>query len=234
MQFSLISSRPARGMLQLIDQLKVTTPTAAFNGASVVGPGRKLISALRLPADAARRMLDLLAQRKVDAWVFADDDWLLQNPDAPNVPRERRTVGFDPIVTTDFERVIDRIDKIVGVSTDHDLLARVETEAGALLGDSANAVRSQAYYLDVTNRAADKGAGVLALCKAIGVDPARTAVIGDMSNDVAMFRVAGFSIAMGQAPDAVKAEAMAATAANTDEGFAKAVETLVLPRAAGR
>jgi len=226
-QFSLISSRPARGMLQLIDQLKVTTPTAAFNGASVVGPGRKLISALRLPADAARRMLDLLAQRKVDAWVFADDDWLLQNPDAPNVPRERRTVGFDPIVTTDFERVIDRIDKIVGVSTDHDLLARVETEAGALLGDSANAVR-------VTNRAADKGAGVLALCKAIGVDPARTAVIGDMSNDVAMFRVAGFSIAMGQAPDAVKAEAMAATAANTDEGFAKAVETLVLPRAAGR
>jgi HAD superfamily hydrolase (TIGR01484 family) len=32
--FSLISSRPARGMTQLIEQLKVTTPTAAFNGAS--------------------------------------------------------------------------------------------------------------------------------------------------------------------------------------------------------
>jgi hydroxymethylpyrimidine pyrophosphatase-like HAD family hydrolase len=65
----------------------------------------------------------------------------------------------------------------------------------------------------------------------MGVDPTRTAVIGDMSNDVAMFRVAGFSIAMGQAPDAVKAEADATTAANTDEGFALAVESLVLPRA---
>ena len=230
--FSLISSRPARGMTHLIDQLKVTTPTAAFNGASIIGPGDKLLGALRLPADAARKMLDLLTRSGVDAWVFADDDWLVQNPDTPKVSRERRTVGFDPITVGDFEAVMSRIDKIVGVSEDHELLARVEVEAGKLLGDTANAVRSQAYYLDVTNRAADKGAGVLALCKAIGADPARTAVIGDMSNDVAMFRVAGFSVAMGQAPDAVKAEASAATAANTDEGFALAVETLILPRSA--
>jgi Cof subfamily protein (haloacid dehalogenase superfamily) len=230
--FSLISSRPTRGMTDLIEQLGVTRPTAAFNGASIVAPDRSLISALRLPAEAARRTLDLLAQSQVDAWVFADDDWLLQNPHAPNVTRERRTVGFDPIVTGDFDPVLDRIDKIVGVSNDHPLLARVETEASRLLSDTANAVRSQAYYLDVTNRAADKGAGVLALCAAMGVDPARTAVIGDMSNDVAMFRVAGFSIAMGQSPDAVKEQADAVTAANTDEGFALAIEQLVLQRLA--
>ena len=47
-----------------------------------------------------------------------------------------------------------------------------------------------------------------------------------------MFRVAGFAIAMGQAPDAVKAHARAVTAANTEDGFAKAVESLVLPRLA--
>ena len=50
-----------------------------------------------------------------------------------------------------------------------------------------------------------------------------------MANDVAMFRVAGFSIAMGQAPDAVKAQAKAVTAPNSDDGFAKAVAGLVLP-----
>jgi Cof subfamily protein (haloacid dehalogenase superfamily) len=229
--FSLISSRPARGMSRLIEQLAVTTPTAAFNGASLLAPDRSLISALRLPTQAARLMLELLARSQVEAWVFADDAWLVRKPNGPDVARERRTVGFDPVVTDDFGVVLDRIDKIVGVSDDHRLLAEVETEARRLLGDSANAVRSQAYYLDVTNRAADKGAGVRALCAAMGVDPTRTAVIGDMSNDVAMFRVAGFSIAMGQAPDAVKAEADATTAANTDEGFALAVESLVLPRA---
>ncbi|MEJ0064454.1 MAG: HAD hydrolase family protein [Caulobacteraceae bacterium] len=51
-----------------------------------------------------------------------------------------------------------------------------------------------------------------------------------MTNDIAMFRVAGFAIAMGQSPDAVKAEARGLTATNTDDGFAKAVASLVLPR----
>ena len=58
------------------------------------------------------------------------------------------------------------------------------------------------------------------------------AVIGDMMNDVAMFKVAGYAIAMGQAPDAVKAAADSVTGSNADNGFATAVDRLVLPRAA--
>jgi len=45
-----------------------------------------------------------------------------------------------------------------------------------------------------------------------------------------MFRVGGFAIAMGQGPAAVRAQAGAVTAANTEDGFAKAVASLVLPR----
>jgi len=53
-----------------------------------------------------------------------------------------------------------------------------------------------------------------------------------MTNDIAMFRVAGFSISMGQSPPAVKAAAKAVTGPNTADGFADAVRTLVLPRLA--
>jgi Cof subfamily protein (haloacid dehalogenase superfamily) len=229
--FSLISSRPARGMAHLVEQLRVSRPIASFNGANIVGVDGHLISALRLPAGTARTTLALLARRGVDAWVFADDAWFLTNPNGSKVAREQHTVGFGPTVVADFDAVIDRIDKLVGVSDDHDLLAKTEVELHTALGETAIAVRSQPYYLDVTNAKADKGHGVLALCAAMGVDPARTAVIGDMSNDVAMFRVAGFSVAMGQAPDAVKAEADAVTGPNTEDGFAEAVERLILPRA---
>ena len=56
------------------------------------------------------------------------------------------------------------------------------------------------------------------------MDLANTAVVGDMFNDIAMFKVAGFSVAMGQAPDEVKAEAKAVSPADNDEdGFARAV-----------
>ena len=51
---------------------------------------------------------------------------------------------------------------------------------------------------------------VRALAVYADTDPAHTVVIGDMTNDVAMFRVAGFAIAMGQAPAAVQAAITAA------------------------
>jgi hydroxymethylpyrimidine pyrophosphatase-like HAD family hydrolase len=49
-----------------------------------------------------------------------------------------------------------------------------------------------------------------------------------------MFRKSGFSIAMGNASDAVKAQASAVADSNEDEGFAKAVRKFILdPASAG-
>lgn len=228
--FSVVSSRPPRGMARIVEALGVRLPFAAFNGGSLIGPAQRLITAYRLKAPTADEILKLLARREIDAWVFADDTWRLRDPHGAYVERERRTVGFDPTVVEHFEDLGDRIDKIVGVSTDHARLAAVEVEAQALLGASAIAQRSQLYYLDFTAPEADKGQAVRAICAQVGVAPERTAVIGDMANDVPMFRVAAFSVAMGQAPDAVKAQAKAVTTSNAEEGFARAVEDFILQR----
>jgi hydroxymethylpyrimidine pyrophosphatase-like HAD family hydrolase len=148
------------------------------------------------------------------------------------VERERRTVGFDPTVVAGFDAVIDRIDKLVAVSDDPADLDAVEAALRPALRGRANIERSQPYYLDITHPVANKGEAVRRLARRLGVDLAHTVVLGDMTNDIAMFRVAGFAIAMGQAPPAVQAEAAAITAANTDDGFAQAVRMLVLPRLA--
>jgi hypothetical protein len=140
-------------------------------------------------------------------------------------------VGFEPTIVETFAPYLDRIDKIVGASDRPEHLARVEGLALERLGDRANAIRSQTYYLDITHPAADKCQAVRALAAEMGVSLAATAVIGDQGNDVAMFKVAGFSVAMGQSPDDVRAAASAVTASNSDNGFAKAVERLILPRA---
>jgi len=231
--FSIISSRPPRGMQQIVDGLGVRLPFAAFNGGSLVDPPSTIVEAHRLAPAAARAMLSLLAARDIDAWVYADGDWRLRNPKGFRVELEQRTLGFGPMCVGAFEDVIERIDKIVGVSQDHARLARVEAEARDRLGDTAMIQRSQPYYLDVTHPQANKGDAVAALCARIGVELGQTAVIGDMFNDVAMFDRAGFAIAMGQAPDEVKRRAEAVALSNLDDGFARAVEDLVLPRAAG-
>ena len=228
--FSVVSSRPSRGMAKVLRALGVTLPFAAFNGGNVVDPAGGLIVAHRLDAEAAASALRLMERAGIKPWVFADDAWLLRDPDGPNVERERRTVGFDATVVASFDGVIDRVDKIVAASNDVALLDRVEAELRGAVGGSANVERSQPYYIDVTHPRANKGEAVRAIAAHLGVDLAQTVVIGDMANDIAMFRVAGFAIAMGQSPERVKAEAQAVTAANTEDGFAKAVASLVLPR----
>jgi Cof subfamily protein (haloacid dehalogenase superfamily) len=229
--FTLISSRPPRGMASLVTQLDVRLPFGAFNGGSLAAPDLSLIEAHRLAPEVARGTIALLAKRGVDAWVFAGGDWLLRDPAGTNVPREKRTVGFDPTAVDGFEGVMGCIDKIVGVSNDVALLAGVESEARTMMDGQAAIILSQPYYLDVTHPKANKGDGVGALCERIGVDLSRTAVIGDMFNDVAMFARVGYSIAMGQSPDAVKKRADAVTRSNTEEGFANAVDRLILPPA---
>jgi len=118
--------------------------------------------------------------------------------------------------------------KIVGISDDLDLVAACEKAAQNALGDRASAARSQPYYLDVTHPQANKGTVVATLSKLLNIPLAQIATMGDMPNDVLMFRKSGFSIAMGNASDEVKAQASAVTDSNENEGFAKAVRRFVL------
>ncbi len=93
--------------------------------------------------------------------------------------------------------------------------------------------RSQSYYLDITHARANKGTAAVSLARLLGIAPRDMACIGDMPNDLPMFDVAGLSIAMGNAPDEVKARAHEVTADNDSDGWALAVERFVLPATGG-
>ena len=67
-----------------------------------------------------------------------------------------------------------------------------------------------------------------------GVSTAAGATIGDMQNDLAMFKKSGLSMAMGNATDDVKKLATNVTTSNEDEGFAGAVELILKNNEAGK
>jgi Cof subfamily protein (haloacid dehalogenase superfamily) len=226
--FCLISSRPPRGFAQLRSALEVVTPCAGFNGGVVVAPDGSVLEQHLLPPQSARDIVGFLTTHGIDIWTFSGPDWLLSNIAEPYIDHEKRTVGFDPVVVSDFGPALECAAKIVGISKDFDLLARSEVALAKLMGDAASVARSQLYYLDTTAPMANKGAGMLALAKQLGVPPAEIAVIGDGGNDVAMFEHAGLSIAMGNAQPAVKAQAHLVTASNAEDGFAMAIERFIL------
>jgi Cof subfamily protein (haloacid dehalogenase superfamily) len=226
--FAITSGRPPRGMTMLVEPLALQTPIAGFNGGIFVRPDMTIIKEHRLTPEAAMRALKLILDHGMDAWVYCGNEWYLRDPKAPHVAREQSTVKFAPTVVKDLETVLDRAVKIVGISDDFDLVARCERDAQKALGVLASAARSQSYYLDVTHPDANKGTVATTLSRMLSVPLAEIATIGDMPNDVLMFRKSGVSIAMGNASADVQKQARFVTASYNDEGFAKAVERYVL------
>jgi Cof subfamily protein (haloacid dehalogenase superfamily) len=230
-RFAITSGRPPRGMAMLFDALEIDTPIAGFNGGLFTKRDLTILDEKTVPADVARQAIDLIRQQGLDAWVYRGNDWLITKIDAAHVAREAWTVKFEPKVVADVAENLDQVTKIVGVSDDYGKVQFCEAAAQAAFGLRATATRSQPYYLDVTNKNANKGVVVEYLSRHIAVPADEIATIGDQPNDVLMFERSGLSIAMGNASDEVKARATSVTDSYNDEGFAKAMEHFILSTA---
>lgn len=227
-RFAVTSGRPPKGMAMLLEPLQLDTPIAGFNGGLVVAPDFTIIDQKTVPADVAASAIELLRAHGLDVWVYRGNDWLVGKADGPHVAHEAWTVKFPPKVVADVAAALDQVSKVVGVSDEFDKVQRCEADAKASFGGRATANRSQPYYLDITNKDANKGAVLEFLVRHLGVPAAEVATIGDQPTDVPMFQRSGFSIAMGNASAEVKAQASVATDSFNDEGFAKAMERFIL------
>jgi hydroxymethylpyrimidine pyrophosphatase-like HAD family hydrolase len=74
----------------------------------------------------------------------------------------------------------------------------------------------------------DKGTGVVELRDFLGVEKAEVCVFGDYLNDLPMFFEAGFPIAMGNAHESLKGNALFVTDHYDDDGIAKAIHEYIL------
>jgi Cof subfamily protein (haloacid dehalogenase superfamily) len=229
--FSIVSSRPPFGLRMLVEPLALRLPVGAYNGGTLVMPDLTVIEQQLVPPEAAREAMAVLRSFAVDIWVFAGDRWLVENAAGAYVDREARTIRVPPTVVGRIEDHLGAIAKIVGVSDDFDRLDTCDPALHRALGNDASIARSQPYYLDVTAAGTDKGVAVAELTRRLGISAAEIVTIGDMENDIAMFRKSGFSIAMGNASPEVKRLADAVTLSNDEDGFATAVEDMILPRA---
>jgi len=245
MKFAVTSGRPPRGMKMIVEAVKLSAPLAAFNGGMLVEPDTmKVLVQQTLDAEIAQSVIDRVGEFGLVAWVYAGVDWYIQDLNSPHREKEERTVQFPPTVVKNFDEALRQgVAKVVGVSDDYALVAKAEkgiaeefehgvharcTTTSRDCEPSVSAARSQPYYLDITHPKANKGSVVEMLADLLKIPPAEFATIGDMPNDVLMFKKSGYSIAMGQASEEVQKSATYVTAGMDDEGFAKAVEDFIL------
>ena len=229
--FAITSGRPPRGMRMLVHPLEMRGPMAAFNGGVVVMPDMTIIDERAIPADVAPAVIDEIRAHGLYAWIYSGAEWYVTDPLAPHAARESSTVQFQPTVVPSYDGLLDRVVKIVGVSDDHGLVANCESALQQEFGTHASAARSQPHYVDVTHPTANKGVVVERMSQFYQIPLEQIATLGDQPNDVLMFERSGMSVAMGNASEDVQGAATYVTASNEDEGFAKAIEEFILPRA---
>lgn len=82
-------------------------------------------------------------------------------------------------------------------------------------------------WLDIAAEGITKASGLEVLRKELGYEISQTIAVGDGRNDIEMLSWAGRGVAMGQAPDEVKAVADEITAGVDDDGLASVLRTVL-------
>ena len=208
--------------------LGLTRAVIACSGAEVrrLSDGADLMD-LRLPLDFAADLYEILDGERSLAWIPMDDVVLMRAEGSFDL--ELDELRHVPSLAGAAD-VAPRMALIQGTAVCQSVLDALEPR----WRDQVQFLTSITHYgktlLTLTAAGADKGVALRVACEDHGIDPGEVVAIGDSDNDLAMFSVAGASIAMGQAEEAVKGQADVVTGANTEDGAAEAIEKYILPR----
>jgi Cof subfamily protein (haloacid dehalogenase superfamily) len=108
-----------------------------------------------------------------------------------------------------------------------DVPARI-TELTAWMGDVASVTRSLDWFVEVVNPKVSKARALALVADRLGVPQAEVCAIGDNLNDEDMVRWAGFGVAMGNAPQALKTVAKHVTGRIGEAGVAQVIDRFVI------
>ena len=113
---------------------------------------------------------------------------------------------------------------IVGARPDLErAVARIRT-----LPMPINTVFSEETYLEILPVGSSKGVALEFVAAQLEVPLSQVIAVGDNLNDLEMLRTAGLGVAMGNAPEAVRAAADVVTRTNDEEGLRDVIERFVL------
>lgn len=225
-QFTVASSRPPRGLEQIVEALQIALPLAPFNGAQIVLSDGTILGKQIIPVPIIQRVFQISSEYPLNLWVYRGREWFAQRRDE-FVEREEQTAGFPAQVDGHIENYFEDCPKLTVVGKP-EVVEWCEQAVHQALGPQLEATRSKPRFLDITVKSANKGSVITTLSRILHIPTEQIAAIGDGPNDVEMFARAGFSIAMGNAGDFIKKAARFVTTSNLEEGFANGMERFVL------
>ncbi|MEA5549648.1 Cof-type HAD-IIB family hydrolase [Anabaena cylindrica UHCC 0172] len=221
--------------LRFHQDIKSNLPLVAYQGAWIQDPkNHKIHRHLAVPREITQQLLDYFEQPQLRTLLsvhFYIKDQLYVREITTETELYAERCGVNPIPVGDLRQVLsDEPTKVLALCDNANLIQE-------LLGNlrlqytpaELYMTTSVATFLEAANPFVNKGTAVRYLAEELlGLTRDNVMTIGDNFNDVEMLEYAGFGVAMGSAPDAVKAIANWVAPSVENHGSAIAIEKFLL------
>lgn len=223
-----------------------------LNGADVRNQFGEVLSATHLAEEDLRQITTILDAAKIDYQLFIDSNVYTRSIESPidAFIQLAEAAGQVPPVEDIRKEVMGRVEEgtLIQLDSFDGLINERGNEVYKVFGASFSrphidnarealqmipglAVSSSgAGNLEITSIHAQKGIAVEQYAKSKGISMDHVMVIGDNHNDLSMMERAGHSVAMGNAPDEIKASCTTVTATNANDGVGLAIEAILQPQ----
>ena len=220
-----VSARPPYAITPYTEQLGAQHGMICYSGALILDKNLTALYSVTLEPRDLQKLNALLADfAHLSISYYAGLDWFCNDVNNNWIEQESEITGLSAKLLqgnlTDVHKIL-----VMGSAEE---IQRVEPVLKQAL-PHLSIQRSKDEYLEIMNPAATKAKAIQFMAQHLGISAEQVIAFGDNFNDLDMLQYAGLSIAMGNAPDAIKQVAKEVTATNNEDGIA-----LVLNRVFGK
>jgi len=233
-QVSLSTGRASQACLGIIDQLSLDGYHIFFDGALVSNPKRgKEVYAQALNKEVVRQAIEFAHQHDLSLELYSATHYFAER-ETWSTDAHRQFFGIEPNIV-DFAKLWEHERIIKGglVVTNLEEASKARNLCLQFEGSlHLSWARTPAYpgidFINILAPEVSKGGALEALVSHLGISMSEVIAIGDGTNDISLLSMAGLAVAMGNAPDEVKAVADHITLDVDQSGVAAAITRFVL------
>ncbi len=231
------TGRPFSGIPDELKDFKGVRYALTANGARILDlQKQKMICENLLEMEKAERVVEILKKHNAIHEAFVDGVGYMNEEGLKNVYAYFKDSHMAEYLQSTRVPVKDvkeslrimgcRVDKLQGIfrfQTDKKAaIEELNSLSGIVVTDAID------NNLEINKEGTNKGYGLLQLGNLLGISREEIMACGDGGNDLEMLKAVGFSVAMANGYECVKAVADYVTDTNDEDGVAKAIDRFVL------
>jgi Cof subfamily protein (haloacid dehalogenase superfamily) len=222
----LVSARMPKGISFLQRELEIEEPIICYSGSLVLDKNYNVISNQYINVNQVKTIVKEAKKYDLHISLYKDDTWLIEKSDnwaqiesditniKPELVEFRTTLG-----SKEYENGVNKI-LLIG---DENKVSRVCKILNTKFVEDLNIYPSKPTYLEIMNKDVSKTSAIKQLLEVYKIDKSEVIAIGDNFNDIDMLKFAGIGVAMGNAPNEVKAISDHITLSNNEDGIAEVI-----------